>query len=81
MDSDAYLPGRLVVTALARDGPTAVDRRHAAGLSTLIPSGTPGTGPPPETVSSEAFESRAQARLNALVGALALRAVRARYPR
>lgn len=81
MDSDAYRTRSLVVAALARDGPSPVGRRNPSARSTLIPPGPSRTGPPPETAGPATLELRAQERLSALVGALSLRAVRARYPR
>jgi hypothetical protein len=77
MDSDAYYPGSLVVAALARDGPPPVDDRPASVGSALILGGPPRPGPSPKT-STDAREAHTQERLSALVGALSLRAVRAR---
>ncbi len=80
MDSDAHRRGRVVVTPLARDGPTAPDRREPSSTPALIPPSSTRTGPTPETSWPEALEPRAQEGLRALIGALSLRAVRSQRP-
>ncbi len=79
MDSDAHPRGRVVVVALARDGPAAPERREAAFTPTLITPGPARTGPTPKTSWSEALEPRTQESLSALIGALSLRAVRSQH--
>jgi len=80
MDSDAYRARSLVVAALARDGPPPVDGRSLALRPAFIPPSPARTGPPPATAESVPLDAQTRERLSALVGALSLRAVRARYP-
>ena len=80
MDSDAHRRGRVVVATLARDGPTAPDRRDPSSTPTLIPPSAARTGPIPEASWPEALAPRAQEGLRALIGALSLRAVRSQRP-
>ena len=76
MDSGTHTRGQVVVTPLPRDGPTARDCRSLPKTPIFIPSSPASTGSIPEASWPEALEPRAQESLNALLGALLLRAVR-----
>ena len=77
MDSDAQRAGSLVITALARDGPSAVDSPSPAPAPAAITSSPARARSTPETFGLEALAPGTAAEgLSALIGALALRALR-----
>lgn len=80
MGSDAHPRRQVAITALARDGPAAVDRRSHCTTPSLIRPEFIRAGPAPEAPRS-ALEPRAQEGLIALIGVLSLRAVRSQHQR